>query len=80
MSSYANRLRRDLEELVRLTDLLHEVSGLDHDPHKLERFARETGMALLTALPDSVWKDLDAEGRRRQRAVLDHWNDLLEHL
>lgn len=78
MLTYAQILYRDLEEIVSLLDNLLEISEIDYDPHKVERLSRSTGMAILTFVPDSSWKPLDDEGRRRQRTVLDRWNHWLE--
>lgn len=80
MPSYAQHLRRRLEEIVELTDRLHEVSEIEHDPHKVERMSRKTGMAIMMILPDSTWCQLDDEGRRRQREVLDRWDRWLPQM
>lgn len=78
MLTYAQILRRDLEEIVSLSDKLIEVSEIIYDPDKVERFARNTGVGILGFFPDSSWTLLDDEGRRRQRVALDQWNDWLE--
>lgn len=71
-------LRHDLEEIVALSDRLLEVSGINYDPDKIKRLFHETGIALLTMVPDSSWIPLNDEGRRRQRDVLDRWTRWLE--
>ncbi len=78
MLTYAQLLRRDLEEIVLLSDRLLDVSAIKHDPDKMRRLSRETGVAILAFVPDSTWEPLDDEGRRRQREVLDRWARWLE--
>jgi len=80
MTSYAQQLRRRLEEIVELTERLHEVSEIEYDPHKVERMSRQVGMAILMIVPDSTWCQLDDEGRRRQRDVLDRWDRWLPQM
>lgn len=75
MPSYAQQLRKRLEEVVELTDRLHEVSKIKYDPHTSERLARS---GILTLIPDATWVQLDDEGRRRQREVLDRWDRWLQ--
>lgn len=78
MVTYAQMLRRDLEEIVALSDRLLEVSGINYDPYKVERLSRELGVAIMRIVPDSSWTSLGDEGRRRQRDVLDRWTRWLE--
>jgi PIN domain len=78
MLTYAQILRRDLEEIVSLSDKLLEVSEIDYDPDKVGRLSRSIGAAILAFIPDSSWTLLDDKGRRRQRNLLDRWNHWLE--
>lgn len=78
MLTYAQLLRRDLEEIVSLSDRLLEVSAIKYDPDKVGRLSREMGVAILAIVPDATWKPLDDEGRRRQRTVLDYWARWIE--
>lgn len=58
-----------------MTDRLHEVSDIEHDPGKSARLARA---GIVMVLPESTWAPLSDVGRRHQREVLDRWDRWLE--